>query len=759
MRQTESSRKRPIFLDPKGRRARYTNAALLIVSLLSAAGVAAVVAGVVWAPRISPPKLGNGSATSALGQQDTPLLSPHEESFHGPGGKEPSASNAPVLRFAFYSGDDESSFLSLKRHANQLDGLLPDWYMLSASSGHVILLKHPEAERSLSWLQSHARNVAIFPQLALDLNNPLLQGTFLDDSARNVLADKIALRVGNDKLSGVTVNAGEVGAELRRPLTLFMEELGALLHAKARKLLLSVDPDIDVGQLRELVPYADYLVIRTDDEFSERQSTGPIASQGWFESEIWKYLASIPPAKLIISIGSFGYDYDAFGNEQTISVQRAWDLLADTGATLHFDRRSLNSTFSYKGTDGGWHQVWFTDAVSVFNELRTAFAVSPAAVAIWRLGSEDPSLWTFAARGTFPDQRQIYKLTNVPAGFGSLEPTDGALALVRPGHPGVREVHFNPALELIDDETLKSFPRRAEVQTWPAKNPKTVALTFDDGPDATYTPEILDVLAKRDVKATFYVIGDNALANLDVLKRIYREGHDIGNHSFSHPNLDDCSKARVVAELNANERLLQSELGITTTLFRAPYESSDFGFLDASTQLIQIARSLGYLWGGFNADTDDYMRLPNQANWIVADALRQVHDGAHFHVILMHDGGGNREATVKALPQIIDRLRAEGYRFVSTHTLVGLPREGLMPHSSPGDSLLKVEASFRTRLHSSRGVGGRRDTFNCHRDGHSRHPATRTDRDSGGHTISSSAKMVWSVSRDWQRCRARARSQ
>ena len=693
MRKRRPSRSGPIFLDPGGRRARYTNATLLSALLLSLAGLAVISVGIIWAPPVFQPSINQVASHQSLGQPERRMLSPYEPPFRGVGNK--LQLDHPALRLAFYSSYDDNSFRSLKDHADQLDALIPDWFVLKPSGERIVVEQQREAGRSLPWLRENSPHVLVFPQLLLEPNSPLIRAALLDPSKRSALVNEIARATTSGNFSGVTISIYVASAELEGPILSFMRDLSVVLHTKNRKLLTAVDPGLGLGLVSGLAAVSDYVIVLTCDEFPMRGTTGPVASQGWFESQLWKHLAVIPQTKLIVSVGSFGYDYNAFGVEDEISVQHAWDLLAETGAKLIFDGRSLNSTFLYKARDGQMHQVWFNDAVSVFNQLRTALAVAPAGVAIWRLGWEDPSLWDFAARTKFPDKAQIERLKEITPGFGSLEPTDGALVLVRPGRPGAREVHLNPALGLIDDAKLTTIPRLTDVSTLPGVNAKMIALTFDDGPDPIYTPKILDILKKHDVKATFYLVGQNALQNLDVLQRMYVEGHDIGNHTFTHPNLDESSRTRIIAELNATERLFQSKLGITTSLFRAPYESADYGFLDASPKVIETVNSLGYLWGSYNTDTDDYLRLPDQSDWIVKDALRQVHDTNGFHILLMHDAGGNREATVKALPKIIDRLSAEGYEFVTTHELVGLPREKLMPRSNPADSSLQAESTFR----------------------------------------------------------------
>ena len=701
MRKSELPRKRSVFLDPRGRRARYTNAALITAGSLLFAGLTLIAVGVIWGPGLLRPQFADAHALDGTKAETRSASSQYEPSMGQIGIREPTASNTQTLRFAYYSSDNLNSFLSLMDNADALDGLLPDWYALSTNREALSVTRSPESARSLPWIRANAPHIVVFPRLTISAELPNIQEALIDTRKRNALARNVAHAVDNDGFAGVTIEFSSASGGLLLPLLDFLRDLGTRLRAENHKLIVSVDPDWDPYMVGQLAPFADYVLIQTEDEFPLRANTGAIASQGWFERTIRRNLLAVPSSKLIVSIGTFGYDFDAFGGETQISVQRAWDLSSQAGTTLRFDKQSMNSTFVYRATNGHWHQVWFSDAVTVYNQLRTALSVSPAAVAVWRLGSEDPGLWRFAGRGTFPDAQALASLAEVPPGYGGHPSDVGTLVQIGRGHNGTREVHFNATLGLIDNEVMTTFPRFADAVPLPPASANLVALTFDDGPDDRYTPKVLDVLAKHNVKATFYLIGENAFSSLDILKRIYREGHDIGSHSFTHPELRNCSRVRVAAELNATQRLIQSQLGVTTLLFRMPYQDAGMDFIGSSRNLIETVHGLGYLWGVYNVESNDFRRLPYQAEWIVRDVLREVHEREQAHggksatVLLMHDSGGNREATIKALPQVIESLRAEGYRFVTTHELVGLSRDAVMPRSDPSDFLLETVSALR----------------------------------------------------------------
>ena len=167
-----------------------------------------------------------------------------------------------------------------------------------------------------------------------------------------------------------------------------------------------------------------------------------------------------------------------------------------------------------------------------------------------------------------------------------------------------------------------------------------------------------------------------SVVNQSILQRIYREGHDIGNHTFTHTNASDVSSEHLRLELNATQRLIEATVGVRTRLFRPPYAADLEPHTIDAAEALKVAGSLGYLTIGMGIDPKDwYQPIPRL---IVAKTLAAARRG-DGNVVLLHDAGGVREATITALPEMIDTLRAEGYRFVAIHELLELPRDEIMP--------------------------------------------------------------------------------
>jgi peptidoglycan/xylan/chitin deacetylase (PgdA/CDA1 family) len=180
---------------------------------------------------------------------------------------------------------------------------------------------------------------------------------------------------------------------------------------------------------------------------------------------------------------------------------------------------------------------------------------------------------------------------------------------------------------------------------------KTVALTFDDGP-SRYTPQVLDILARYHVKATFCVLGQNVKAYRKAAQRIVREGHRLCDHSWNHPDFTELSTSAARSQVTRTQRKIEAVTGKNPKVFRFPYGAS-------SPRTRTVVRQQGLRILGWTVDTRDWSR-PGAAV-IERRAVDRTRPGA---VILMHDGGGNRSQTVAALDDVIRRLKAKGYTFV-----------------------------------------------------------------------------------------------
>jgi peptidoglycan/xylan/chitin deacetylase (PgdA/CDA1 family) len=236
----------------------------------------------------------------------------------------------------------------------------------------------------------------------------------------------------------------------------------------------------------------------------------------------------------------------------------------------------------------------------------------------------------------------------------------------------------------VISETMDSYPLPYTVSQY-GYRPKQVAISFDDGPDPKWTPLILDILKRYNVKGTFFMIGDEAQDNVSVMQRVYREGHEIGNHTYTHPDISEISNRAIDLQLNLTERLFAAKLGVQPVYFRPPYSiDQEPDTNDQAAPVDRIQHKLGYVIVGDKIDTNDWDEHPRKSPQEIVDSVfeqmneAQVKTWMKGSIILMHDGGGDRSATVAALPKLIEALRDHGYEIVPVSELIGQTREQVM---------------------------------------------------------------------------------
>ncbi|QIY71374.1 glycosyltransferase [Streptomyces sp. RLB1-33] len=185
-----------------------------------------------------------------------------------------------------------------------------------------------------------------------------------------------------------------------------------------------------------------------------------------------------------------------------------------------------------------------------------------------------------------------------------------------------------------------------------------LVLTFDDGPDPTWTPKVLDVLKKHHAHAVFFVTGTMTSRYPELVKRIVAEGHEVGLHTFNHPDLSFQSTKRIDWELSQNQLALAGAAGIRTSLFRPPYSSFADAMDNKSWPVTEYIGTRGYITVVNNTDSEDWQK-PG-VDQIIRNATPKGGKGA---IVLMHDSGGDRHQTVQALDRFLPELQERGYRF------------------------------------------------------------------------------------------------
>jgi cellulose synthase/poly-beta-1,6-N-acetylglucosamine synthase-like glycosyltransferase/spore germination protein YaaH/peptidoglycan/xylan/chitin deacetylase (PgdA/CDA1 family) len=593
----------------------------------------------------------------------------------------------------FFVNWDDNSFTSLKQNINHLDKLIPEWLHLAGPSGSIAVDDPVRQQEALNFIQQTRGGLPIVPlvnnynndsqswdsaALAQMLSNPAAR-------ARNI--SELLSFVQSNHFAGISIDYEDVPPANQPDLTSFMGEIYSAFHPLGLEVSLSVPADDDSYDYKALAQRADYLILMAYDEHWDASTAGPVASQQFFTAALKARFSEVDPSKYIVGIGSYGYDWGP-PNTQTaeVSFEQATQTAQQYGAAIRFDPVSLNSTYAYTDSLGAAHDVWFLDGLSAFNQIAATHAYGVRGYALWRMGSEDPSVWGVLDHRTYLDQKTAAGLQDMQYGYDVAYQGSGeVLRVTAAPSAGHRTIGLDRGTGLITQEQFVSYPSSYLITRWGAAAPNKLALTFDDGPDPTWTPKVLSILARDHVPATFFVIGASANLNPGLLQQIVSQGNEVGNHTFSHPDLSAVSDSQVMLELNAAQRLFESVLGRRSVLFRPPYAEDIEPATPDQVRPLLLSGQLGYYTVGMHIDPQDYLQPGVSA--IVQRVLDQVSSGAG-NVILLHDGGGDRSQTVAALPLIIQDLQARGYQLVTVSDLLGLSRDEVMPPVSSSEKLM-----------------------------------------------------------------------
>jgi cellulose synthase/poly-beta-1,6-N-acetylglucosamine synthase-like glycosyltransferase/spore germination protein YaaH/peptidoglycan/xylan/chitin deacetylase (PgdA/CDA1 family) len=677
-----------IFHDPTGKRQRLVRLSGGLLLALAALIVAGFFGTLAFAPRLPRVTLKDPHVLQALHVENGRKLKgrqawtriPHPRSLAAGGASRP-------LSVGFYVSWDSNSKESLHDHVDQLDVVSPQWIALSGAGGELEITSDPEARAIIA---SAKKPPSILPSIynydpkAGTFNGPQGDAVILNPVARARLIANMVQQAQQRGYAGYVLDLENLSDPAAAAYPVLVAQARAALKPLGREVWVATPFDDDAWPLKRLQAAADAIVLMAYDQHWASGDAGPTAGQDWYEDRLEKRFSELDPSKIILALGDYGYDWtlrDAQGPGSAVvkDFNEATQIAHDAGAKPAMDETSLNPHFAYEDDNGRKHELWFLDASTLFNQIKVADGYRPMGYALWRMGGEDPLDWKLLRHDFGAISAQGLDVLR-PGQDVNFDGSGEVLHVSDTPKPGHRALEFDPDNGLIAGETYDALPTSYVIQRY-GWHPGWVAITFDDGPDGRWTPKILDILKAKHAPATFFVIGKNMSNFPGLVEREVREGHDVGNHSWTHPNIAEVPVTQANVELSATQRLFETITGKSTRLFRPPF----FGDAEPSTPRevypILLAQQQGYLAVGLRIDPDDWKKP--DPDHIVNTTISRLEDTVRpGQVVLLHDSGGDRSRTVEALPRLIDEIRAHGYRLVTIADLAGLTPEQAMPPAS-----------------------------------------------------------------------------
>lgn len=601
------------------------------------------------------------------------------------------------IRSAFYVSWDPKSLFSLKQNIKKLNLVVPEWFFINPHTDRLEVNIDPKGYNVMK-----KSGVPIMPILSNNYQQnfrPEAISRILHNATkRKALIDNALQQCLSHHFIGINIDIENLSENSNEYLTLFVKELSQAFHSKGLFVTQDIAPFNTDYNIKELAKYNDYLFLMAYDEHTVVSKAGPVSSQQWIQAAVDNLAKKVPEEKIVLGLGAYGYDWTDKGDQNiSISYREALSTASDTESKINFDPSTYNLSFAYQDDNNVIHQVYFNDAATHFNTMRFGTEYGLAGFSLWRLGSEDNRLWQFYNKDLSHSNAarlRVGDMENMPGSDDVNYIGDGeVLDPLSTPHKGSVHIEMDNANILISEEDYQTIPSSFQIRKFGKAGKKQLLLTFDDGPDETWTPKILNILSKYNVKAAFFMVGLQIEKNLPIVKRVYEEGHYIGNHTFTHRNVAKNAPERTFMELQLTRLLIECITGHSTILFRAPYNADSDPVSMEEIIPIVLARQQNYLDVGESIDPEDW-QVGIKADEIYRRVIKGVEQG-NGHIILLHDAGGTTRAeTIKALPRILNYLQKKGYTFITLSQFLGKTRDQLMQPIPKGKEYYAMQANL-----------------------------------------------------------------
>lgn len=534
----------------------------------------------------------------------------------------------PLGTYAYVNQQDRNSETAIQLQASSIDYIIPDWYFLTASSCSIDSRIFPRVKNAAQDAQ-----VGILPLFQnQDSNGVYLEQTkevLNNEELRNCLSFELVKNAKNDEVNGAVIDF-QVTDDMRDQFIVFLRELDELFAKNDLTLYIASTADND--GLGEMSEFCDYVIIKMNDQ--PNGSANSPASTEWIRLNLNKIKQEVPQEKLIFSIAQVGESVDKEGNSREMGFSEA-----------AYTAKLSNLSFQKDSQSGAWlaqnqeQTIYLQDPRQAKEQLGLLSENGVKGIAVYRLGAEHPFTW---------------QLVNNPA---------QAVPEKLDAPPYTHYVSRGEILTILSEPSPSAdFPHGYILQRYGEELPKnSIFITFDDGPDPTWTPKIIDLLKTENVPATFFVLGSQVQNYPGVSRLLADPLFTVGNHTFSHPHLDQISNQEIRIESASTTRLIKDVTGENPRFFRMTFNVNTEPTHPEVIRGIDVVVSQGFAVVGADIDSRDWDNP--DVDEAVASILNKVEKD--MHIVVFHDGGGDRSATVSILEKLIPEARKRGYRFMN----------------------------------------------------------------------------------------------
>ncbi len=572
--------------------------------------------------------------------------------------------------------------LSLESNCGELDVAMPDWFTFKfGSDGLELQVQSQDVRQGVEdFLRAAPDTSSLLPTVSLStpLGQEGILDALLDPTGANRVLKTLVATARSYEATGVCLDFNQLGDAQISSLKPFFARADRIFREGDLTSCVVLPADQKAWTDKTITQHFDQVVLKVFNQPWAGSIPSPLADETFFRTVVEQAIEGIGPDRLTVAIGAFAARW-TIGQPlpEFLPYGEALQGITQGDGEIGFSPEAANGFSTYRDADGRSHRVWMLDAVSAYNQLRILNELGVNNVAVWSLGQEDPGLWPlFAAdirdRGAISTALSSIRLSN----YIHYQGEGPFLRVLSRAANGLRFVRFSDQTGGIEAVEYARLPEPYRLERYGKPAAHKLVLTFDDGPHPEYTRDILDALKEAGVPGAFFVVGARVLEEPGLLVRMFEEGHEVGSHTFSHPRMEEVSRSRSELELSMMQKLIAGYAGRETRLYREPFQRAGGPIAEERVVSLAAAQASGAIIAGMEIVPKDWEGLSTQE---IVDYVHQELQAGNGNVLLFHDGGDNREATVAAIPILIRELTALGYEFTSLGDLLGVTPDVLMP--------------------------------------------------------------------------------
>ncbi len=542
----------------------------------------------------------------------------------------------------------QEDYDQLRQHINNINIVILPWLELDYSNFSITTINNNFTSSIREFISTYRPNISIW--FSFETGTSL---SFLNDKNTGFFAEKV--------ISQMRLHNGNTFVLSSPEYLVNLDSVLYILHNSLREN--SIPIYISTGTI-------DHIVLSIFVQNSEGVVFEPVNISKL--QSLYDEISSFPDLRYILQVPSLSIEQilseqGGVRFEEIIKYNKIESILKNQNGVqsvqLNINSDTFQPQITFKDSDNQNHRIILNDGVYGYNWLQfvNKLSLRPFGLSLANLDFIDPLIIEVVNQSD--QNEQITTLTNgfVFDYYIDVLGEGDIYKLKQKFTPGKRYLEINNGL--IVRQSITNFPERSKVQRYGVEG-KNIALTFDDGPDPNTTPQILDILKNNNIKATFFVIGSNVLLYPELTNRIVKEGHTLGNHTYTHPHTYNLEADTFRRELIAADDAIFTSTGTRPKVFRLPYNDLPALSIERDTNSLELISSVGKVMSKANVDSLDWNSTKKDD--IVSSTIKGIDNQKKPATILFHDSGGvTRNPTIAALLDIINELKIREYSFVT----------------------------------------------------------------------------------------------